>query len=185
MTTEKNFNNLLLGATRDSEIVFADVEIRKSKERHILSVSFQTVRPFNLDDICLDELVESYLECFNKEQLYDLCEGNNCAPSQLVYEVADASTYNDLIDCSLYPYEVEAYNGIYAFESGSFGQMDMTEKMEFYTNEKAFVDLISMWKEFHLSEIDSHNLNKLIKTIKVLESTDRNQWIVDFIDENM
>lgn len=186
MSVERRFNNLLLGATRDSEIVFADVEIRKTEDnRSILSVCFQSVRPFNVDEIDLEELAESYLECFDKGQLYDFCERYDCSPSNLVGEFADDCTYEDLMDCSLYPYELEADNGTYAFESGGCGQHDATEEMEFYTNEKAFCDLIDFWKEFHLSEISEKSLARLMKVINKLESVDTDEWLIDFINENM
>lgn len=185
MITERRFNNLLLGATRNSEIVFADVEIRNTDGRKVLSICFQTVEPFNIDEVDMDYLAESYLECLGKEQLYDMCERYDCAPRDLVDEIVGESTYEDLMDCSLYPYEVEANNGTYAFNSYSFGQLDPTEKMEFYTNEKAFCDLIDFWKEFHISEIDEENMQKLMKVIHKLESIDNDEWLIDFIDENM
>ena len=92
------YNKILLGATKDNEIVFADVEVTTRNGYKKFSASFDTVYPFCYDDIDLKEYVENMLDGYDKSTLYDLCCNNDCSPSELASIIEEQEDNYDIID---------------------------------------------------------------------------------------
>ena len=76
-----NCENILLGATKDNEIVFGNINIRENKT---LSISFSLVAPTKIDNEYLFERFTNIVEELPKEDLYDLLVQYDCKPSNLI-----------------------------------------------------------------------------------------------------
>lgn len=133
---EKHYK-FLLGATEPNELVFGEFELRhpryysKNKGNYIdenvleFSASFDIVTPFISQDYDLTAYFESWIDCEDKEYLYNECERFDCSPSELPECLADeCCDIRDVIDCSLYPEEITVNGENWCFESCSFGQLD-------------------------------------------------------------
>lgn len=177
-------NKYLLGATQNKELVFGELEITTRNNFQEFSASFDVVIPFDGDDFDLEEYYEDWIEDLDKECLYDLCERNWCAPQELANALAkNCVDVRDAIDCSLYPEVVEVDGVDYYFESSCCGQHDTREDMECYTNKEAYDLVIELWDKYHLKEIDEEGVEKMKKTMKLLETIDEEEWIANYIQK--
>ena len=77
----------LLGATRNREIVFGEIELRNRNGKIEFSASFDTVIPFMYDEDYLRYRLENSLDEYDKSDLYDLCNEYDCSPSNLAEEM--------------------------------------------------------------------------------------------------
>lgn len=179
------YNKILLGATKDNEIVFADVEVTTRNGYKEFSASFDTVYPFCYDDIDLEECVEDMLECYDKSTLYDLCYNNNCSPSELVSIIAEQEDIYDIKDLSLYSECYNINNSEWYFESSSCGQCDTRNEMEFYTNKECYDKLHKLWDNYHLKKNTDDIENEVISIMEKLCKVNEEEWIKNYIEENM
>lgn len=178
---------LLLGATEQNEIVFANVEITTRNGYKEFTASFDSVRPQNLDDINVVELADDYLECLDDCDKYELCEQFNCTSADLAEVFADNSEIGDLMDCSLYPEVVESNEGIeYIFESGCCGQYDSRKDVESYITQNGYNRLMAYWDKYHLKEIDEQTEKEIIILLDAMDIGEDNEqdWICQYIFNN-
>lgn len=198
---EREHIEVLLGANKNQELVFGEFSLRHpeywSKEKGNytdetvleFSASFNVVKPFNGDSYDLENYFEGYIECMDKEYLYDQCVRFDCKPSELAKELAnECYDVRDVLDCSLYPecYEVDGKS--WYFESCNCGQYDSREDgMEIYTNQSIYDKLHELWDEYHLKKagndvvVQVENLAKMCEDIQEHEE----EWITNYIRENM
>ena len=116
---------VLLGATKNNEVVFSEVEIRENINGKLeFSASFETVYPFKYDEDYLWGRLENQLHFYDKSDLYDLCETYDCRPSELAEKIWADSYIEDIIDISLYPDSIEVDGSEWYFESSACGQCD-------------------------------------------------------------
>lgn len=188
----------LLGATVDREIVFGELELKHprfwNKEKGNLtdedvlefSASFDTVRPFNGEDVDLTDYFENFVDAIGKESAYDLCERNGCSPQDLPKILADECTDpRDALDCSLYPEEMNIDDEYWYFESSSGGQHDTRKDgMDEYVNQEAYDLLHELWDAYHLKAVGNDVVDKVNKLIDMLEEVDEEAWIEDYIRRN-
>lgn len=174
----------LLGATKNNEVVFGEVEIRDRNGKLEFSASFDTVYPFEYDETYLMERVVDNLDCYDKSDLYDLCERYDCKPSELAEKFWADSYIEDIIDISLYPDSIEVDGNEWYFESSCCGQCDTREEMEFYVNENLYNRIIELWDEYHLKEIDNSIVEEVNSILNELEQVNEEKWIANYIKVN-
>ena len=174
----------LLGATKNNEIVFSEVEIRDRNGKLEFSTSFDAVYPFEYSETYLMERVVDNLDCYDKSDLYDLCERYDCKPSGLAEKIWADSYIEDIIDISLYPDSIEVDGNEWYFESACCGQCDTREEMEFYVNENLYNRIIELWNEYHLKEIDNSIVEEVNSILNKLEQVNEEEWIANYIKEN-
>lgn len=175
----------LLGATTDREIVFGEFEVTTRNGYPEFTASFDTVRPFNDDDVDLTDYFENFVYDIGKEAAYDLCERNMCSPQDLPEILADECTDpRDALDCSIYPEEMNIDDKYWYFESSCGGQHDTREDMDEYTNKEAYDLLHELWDAYHLKKVDNEVVDKVNKLVDILEEVDEEEWIEDYIRRN-
>ena len=175
----------LLGATLDHEIVFGEMEVTNRNGYPEFTASFDTVRPFNGNDIDLTDYFEDCIDAYGKEWAYDACERYNCSPQDLPRELAaECNDPRDAIDCSLYPEEMEIDGEYWYFESGCCGQHDTRGTMEVYTNKEAYNRLHDLWDNYHLQKVDDAIIAEVNAVMEMLKAVDDEAWIKNYILEN-
>ena len=176
-----NHKNILVGATFDNELVFADINIR---ENRTFSVSFSLVTPTIIDTSYLYERFTSLMDSLSKEDLYDLCVQYNVAPSNLIDEMFAYISVEEVLDISTFPEEVEINNDIWMFESVGVGQIETRNVMSEYIDKDAYMRLMELWDNYHLQTIDDDTIQEVETIIEKLNEVDQMEWIQDYIIEN-
>ena len=188
------FRNVLLGATTEGTLVFANIKVGGTREGYndYFSASFSEVRPFLATYDYLRERAENYLYCGDKEFLYDMCERFDCRPSDLVDELVGEANYlgiEALVDVSLYTksYRIGDYEDDIYFESEGGGQNDTRDILVPIDSE--FSEwLHSLWDTSHLEKLTEEEYgNIIIKVSKYegeLEDIGEHEWIKDWLMEN-
>ena len=177
---------ILLGATKDGNIAFAGLDFKSVglSKHYELTVSFDTVRPFCVDDID-EDYVQDYLDGLTKSELYDLCDKYDCAPSCLAQEHLDNNPLDNIVDLSLYPERIEVMGAEMAFESVGCGQQDLLLEMTDYVNFNTFSALYVLWKRYHLKTIQGEDakfvLQQINKILAVAEKVDEEEWIKSYL----
>ena len=175
----------LLGATVDNELVFGEFGVTNRNGYLQFTASFDTVKPFNGENIDLEEYFEGWIDGFGKAELYNMCERFDCRPSELSKELADECyDVRDAIDCSVYPecYEVDGES--WYFESRSGGQHDTRNEMEEIINKEAYDLLHELWDKHHLNKIDDAVVEQIGKLTNMLSDVDEEEWIVGYIERH-
>jgi hypothetical protein len=178
---------VLLGATKDGEIVFGEFEITNRNKYPEFTASFDTVRPFTADDLeDAEDYYESLLDdCYDDAAKYKLCEQYDCSPSELAENMANenGSDPMNIRDCSLYPEIIDVDGTDYYFESGSCGQHDTRNEMYAYTDKDAYDSLHELWDKYHLKNIADapEVVESFAKIISSLSDIDETEWIADYI----
>ena len=172
---------LLVGATTDNELVFANLEVRTWNGHPEFSASFDTVHPFNMEEIDLEEMAKNYLEGCDREMLYDLCEEYDCSPSNLLNVYAKNTSIDEIMDLSLYSNYINIDGAEWRFKSSGCGQQDTRNNMNIYVNKKLYNRIIKLWDKYHLKEISEDIQEEIEKIITQLEEIEEEQWIRDYI----
>jgi hypothetical protein len=181
---------ILLGATEDGTIVFANVEIRERNGERLFSASFDEVRPVEVTDEYLRERVEVMLEGMNKDDLFSMLEDYDCRPSELVDYFIRDQLWNygveGILDISLYPesFSVEGYEDEIYFESDSCGQHDTRDVL--IPIDPEFSEwLHSLWDTYHLKQLTDDEVDNVIKRIEEYEDEvgDIEEWIQNWLEE--
>jgi len=181
---------ILLGATEDGTIVFANVEIRERNGERIFSASFDEVRPVEVTDEYLRERAEGMLDCMDVLSTLEMLEAYDCRPSELVdYYMRDQlQNYGveGILDVSLYPesFSVEGYDDEIYFESEACGQHDTREYL-IPINKEFSEWLHSFWDTYHLQQLTDDEVDNVIKKIKEYEDEvgDIEEWIQNWLEE--
>lgn len=182
------FKKVLLGATKDGTLVFADIRVG-GEHRNYFSISFSEVRPFLATDEFLRERAENYIDDVDKEFLDDLCERFDCKPSDLVDELVGEANYlgiEALVDISLYPesYSIDGYEDDVYFESEGCGQHD-TRDILIPINKEFSEWLHSLWDTYHLKEMTAEEYGNIeTKVREYIGSLDEYEWIKEWLMEN-
>lgn len=199
----------LLGATKDNELVFGELELSHpkfySKERgHYtdnsvmeFSASFCTVRPFNAESFDIEDYWNNYIEemecCDNGKWVLEELKRRDCTYSDLAGELAnECEDARECIDCSLYPEEVVVENPdtneeeIFYFESGSAGQHDTRDEMEEIINPEAYNLLNELWDKYHLKKVEDSVISQVEELIDTLTMSDEEEenWIREYIQNH-
>ena len=174
----------LLGATKNNEVVFCEVEIRDRNGKLEFSASFDAVYPFEYDETYLMGRLLNQLDSYDDSYLYNLCKIYDCKPNDLAENVWADSYIEDIIDISLYPDSIEVDGNEWYFESSCCGQHDTREEMEFYVNETLYNRIMELWDEYHLKEINNSIVEEVNSILNELEQVDEEEWITNYIKVN-
>lgn len=180
--------HILLGATEDNELVFADYEVTERNGYPEFSASFDTVRPFNGNDVDLECYFEDYADpkCMDATWIIDRCNWYDCSPQNLPKRLAeDCSDPRDAMDCSLYNEEYEIDGDYWYFESCGCGQHDTRGTMEVYVDESAYNDIHELWDKYHLKKVDKEEILAKLESIEQRLDIDEEEWIESYIREKM
>lgn len=182
-------DNLLMGATENWTLVFADIEVRTCNGYPEFSVSFNEVIPFKLTDEVMEEYIENFVESIDDSYKVYLLEQHDCSPSELVNELLSENKIHgyieDYIDISLYPesYSIEGLDGDIYFESESCGQHDTRDYL--IPIDKDFSDwLHEMWDKYHLKEVDERFIDTLKSNLEVYKNSfDERDWVQSWLEK--
>lgn len=174
----------LMGSTKNKELVFAEFEVRNWNGYPEFTACFNSVRPFNENDVDIEGYIEESLYSYDKSTLYEMCENYDCSPSELAERmVQEIDSVADVIDCSLYSEFYPIDGNDYYFESCSGGQYDSRDDMEIYTNKRVYDAIHKLWDKYHLKQVDSAVELEVIELKNELAKIDEEKWIVDYIKE--
>lgn len=183
--TTLRYDKILLGATKDNELVFAEFGITDRNGYPEFTASFDTVRPFDGDSVDLVDYWDNYIEECGAEYLRDLLGDYDCELSELAEMMADDMGIKGTIDCSLYP-EIYTVDGIdWYFESMGCGQHDTRGEMAEYVNEDAYNMLHELWDKCHLKKVNSGIADIMEYIAHVLGLTNTEDWITDYIHRHI
>ena len=176
---------LLLGATNNEELVFANVSYNTIARSPYFAVYFDVVTPFEVTEELKEERAESLLDCYDKEGKYDLCEQWDCKPSELLEEMIYRLDIEELFDISLYPESIEINDTVVFFESGSCGQCgEYCEDVETYCYNKELVDkILEYWTEYHLKDIGAKKAEEIFAELEALAPyKDEEEWVSNWLE---
>ncbi len=172
----------LMGSTKNKELVFAEFEITKRNGYPEFTASFNSVRPFNENDVDIEAYMEEHVNSMDKAWAYEQCEFYDCSPSELAKRMAqETDSVADVVDCSLYQKYYTIDGDDYYFESCSGGQYDSRDDMELYTNKRVYDAIHKLWDKYHLKQVDSAVELEVIELQQELTKIDEEEWITSFI----
>ncbi len=166
---------VLLGVNTDKEIVFGEMEITHRNGYPEFTASFNIVRPFNGDEVNLEDYFEGYADerQVGAEYVLEQCRNHNCSPQELPRELAEeCDNVRDVIDCSLFSEEYEIRN-----ENGDIEH--------WYVDKKAYDELHELWDKYHLKEVDEEKITKQMDDIENRLNVDWEDWITDYIRKEL
>jgi hypothetical protein len=164
-------HTVLLGFTKDNEIVFGNVGYRNG----MFTASFDTSYPQEITRDYLIEQVESMIECSDKDWVLDRLESYDCKPSELAEYIFNDnySSIEELIDISLYP-ESFSINGVeddIYFLASACGQHDTRGYMETYINSDLYDKIHELWDKYHLKQVDFEEVEQVFVAIEHQNNT--------------
>ena len=167
---------VLLGITKEKDIVFCEAEITYRNGYREFSASFDVVTPFkNVESDGIEYYEELLSNCYDDSQKYNLCEKYDCTPFELAERMAEdgeIETLADEKDCSLYPERIEVDGVEFAFEFSSCGQYDIFESEDEaiieFTDEESVKKLYNFWQKYHLKEITEDIETEILQVMKKL-----------------
>lgn len=187
----------LLGATKDNELVFGELEVTRRNGYPEFTACFCTVRPFNAESFDIEDYWNNYIEemecCDNGKWVLEELKRRDCTYSDLAGELAnECEDARECIDCSLYPEEVVVENPntdeeeIFYFESGSAGQHDTRDEMEEIINPEAYNLLNELWDKYHLKKVEDSVISQVEELIDTLTMSDEEEenWIREYIQNH-
>lgn len=156
---------ILIGATKEKNLVFADIAIRKNDWRvfegefddyYSFTASFNEVRPFNTESFDVEGYWRDNIDSFDTETKLDMLEKYDCRCSELAEYIADDFGVDGTLDIySDYDYvDVDGYE--WALENVACGQHDTRDDMGIVMNESAYNDLLNLWDTYHLKYVDEN-----------------------------
>ena len=188
---------ILLGTTKDNNIVFGNYEIRTWNGYPEFSASFDSVTPFTPDEDEIQERLQDFVDsCMDNDSLIEWCNEYRCCPDDLADTVYSDLGTDELIellyDTSIYPDTIYDKNGDeWRFESSCCGQYDPRHDMKTIYNPALFNALMYFWDHYHLKALYEENPD--YPTFKCMEvRADKwsecrfvEQKIADFINKEM
>ena len=167
--------DVLLGATKNNTLVFADIECKD-----YFSVSFSEVEPVEVDDYILRERIRDIVEyVMDDDVVLEMIKEYNCKPSDLCDELLARCDIEEIIDISLYPESFDVQDKTIYFESMACGQLDTREYL--IPIDKKFSDwLFERWDKYHLKE--DYPKEQIVCTVEdYLHRLDKRQWIENWL----
>lgn len=179
-------NEYLLGATTDNEIVTCNIRLSDNPDgSKRFTASFNVYNIINGNE--LPSLVESHLDNYDKEVLYDLCDNYDCAPSALCDMIVQDENLDEWLGMSwcINTYSVVANGDEWFFENICAGQHDTRNDMSAIIDQEAYDLVHELWDNYHLKAIGGETLAKAETLIDKLSEIDESEWIAFYIEEHM
>lgn len=166
----------LMGLTKEKELAFAEFGITKRNYHNEFSACFNTVNVMLLDEDKREEAAKDLLDCYEKEDLYDLCEKYDCSPSKLWEECLNSEewTNEDLFDIDTNLGEIELGDKEIAFIFSACGQHDVRECGGFLwqVNEELNNKVLELWDKYHLKSVSDDVVKVVEELIKEAKEID-------------
>ena len=178
-------NKILLGTTKNNDVVFGNFGITKRNGYKEFAASFDVVSPRIITSEDIEMYYEDFAENYGKEYAYDMCIRYDCKPSELARLLAEDSSVYDTFDLSLFPEEIEIEGDTWYFESSSCGQCDTKDDMELYVNKEVYDKLQALWTNHHLKEVGEEVEKEIEYILKESSQVDELEWIENYIRENL
>lgn len=129
-------------------------------------------------------------DCYDAEAKLNLLNGGERTKKDVIDEwLASEYDYRERIDCSCTDYEFTYKNITYNFITAGCGQHDIrTDSNNWIFVNNKVDNLLKMWDQYHLKEINESNCNKLIEILKDFEKFEHDEAIIEiaknkFFDE--
>lgn len=185
----RKYSNFVVGMNENDEVVLIDrVEFRDDNEFSIVFTTW-SLESFN-NRACQDK-AESYIDCMEKDWLYDRCEEYDCKPSELQEYIANDLTVDDVFDFnSIYSAEFQDEDGddVYLNFSCSTPRDYEYSPIVKYVNsdiEKIFALANRVGKEYHLKKIPTDEGNALMDIFEEYDNRDMFDTDIEFIKNSM
>lgn len=178
-------NRILLGVTKNKEIVLGNFGVTTRNGYKEFTASFDLVRPRTITEEDIKEYFEDFAFNYGKEKAYEMCEEYNCSPQDLAEHLASDSSPKDVFDLSLFPEEIEIDGDTWYFESSSCGQCDTKDEMELYVDKGVYDRLYDLWTNYHLKEVGEEVETEIKYILEDMENVDEIKWIEYYIRENL
>lgn len=182
-------HTVLIGATKYYEIVFCEFEIRPSYDGDgykFYANSF-TVEPTRVDDVDIEDYYDNLVDdmmCDGK-WLWDMCDRYDCKPSDLAWEMAQATDdVQDVLDCSMYPETIIIDGDEWVFESRSYGHSDEQGYITEYVDKDLYNKLHDLWSKYYAEIVDDDIIAEVDELAKKMYHDDTfvENWIADYIE---
>lgn len=182
----------LLGATDDSDLVFAKIWTRTlGQGDNYIDISLNVVKPINENQFDVEYEVEDLMDSLAEDEKYRLCESLDCAPSQLVnsYIAENGTDPRDYLDCSLYPECYEINQDFWYFESEGCGQLNgflsyITHPV--FDNESITL-IYKIQRECESKQLDNNTYNVYLEALDNFRAKyndfDEEEWITSYIKD--
>ena len=163
---------ILLGATKN-KMVLGEFDLYSD---NIFTASFDIGELIYVDDIDEDYMsryFEDLWDGFDDTTKLDCLRDGDITRDDWIESQIDDSYYDDIVDCSCTFLQIDTKKGLANFETISCGQHDFTQD-DFYnemvfTNKEVVLELIDMWKQYHLKTITTEQVNRLNELLNQLE----------------
>lgn len=181
---------VLLGATFDGEIVFADVQFRPHSTFHgeiIFATSFYIGVPVVVDESLYVEKAESLVENSSDSWVLDQLRYFDCRPSYLVEELASKFEIDDIIDLSCYPSEITGINSEAPVFIDCIGAGQCNVEFNNFcrtTNGDLVQEILHAWNKYHLGIMPKDEAVRFANRIGLINSEiDEDTFISEWIKE--
>lgn len=154
-------DRILLGVNNENEIVFGEFELRNWNGYPEFSASFDGVIPFTLESRDLYSALEDIIDTLDDSSKLNWCNEYDCSPYRLADTMtewlSDDELADLLYDMSLYPNTIYVDGEEWRFESSTCGQYDTTNEMKHIFCPDVYDNLMYLWKNYHLKELNEEN----------------------------
>ena len=176
----------LMGLTKQEELAFAEFEVTTRNGYNEFTACFDTVTTLFVDDDVREEQVESILDCYEKEDLYNLCERYDCSPRELSEECIKDWTDEELFDTYSQLNSIELDDDeLIIFTNCSGGQHDVRKDGGFVwqVNEELNNKVLELWDNYHLKEVSDDVINTVNELIQQAKQIDADHIVEDYVKE--
>lgn len=176
----------LMGLTKKNELAFAEFEVTTRNGYNEFTACFNTVATLFVDDDVRKEQIESILDCYEKEDLYKLCERYDCSPRQLSKECINDWTDEDLFDTYSGLNNIELNNDeVIMFTNCGCGQHDVRKDGGFVwqVNEVLNNKVLELWDKYHLQEVSDDVINVVNELIQQAKQIDTDHIVKEYVKE--
>jgi hypothetical protein len=162
MTMKKR---ILAGITKDNELYFLDIEIRKDGSLSICGDTNLPIRKSEAVERCREILED------DREQWKMAVEADQTTLGQQEWADYVLSVDGELagFDNSLFDEEVEVGSEAWLFESVGAGQHEEESLKHYFINENLFKQLMKIWKRYHLKVLPENSAMSIIEETKEIK----------------
>lgn len=171
--------NVLLGFTKDKEVVFGDVSYRNGQ----FSASFDTSYPMEITKEETMLRINELIEQMDKEWMLEKLENYDCKPSELAEKIYQDS-YNEVeefFDNSLYTesFRIDRVEDDIYFLASACGQNDTRNEMSMYINRELYNAIHEAWDMYHLRNVPYEQVEEIFEAIEHQNNTINEYRVVE------
>lgn len=156
---------VLLGFTKDNEVVFGNVSYKNGR----FTASFDSSYPMEISKEYAIQSIESTIDCMEKDWILNELETHDCRPSELAEKLYENSydVVGEFMDNSLYTesFSIDGVDDDIYFLAGGCGQHDTRNEMAIYINQELYNEIHRLWDEYHLKQVDYEEVKDVFEAI--------------------